>query len=52
MMITPLVRARVLARAHQQDLMEEASRARRIAAAWAYKRGARRWTWHSEHSGT
>ena len=48
MMVTPLVRAQILARAHRDDLIEEASRARRLAAAWAYKRSARRWTWHSE----
>jgi hypothetical protein len=45
MMITPYVRGVAAARAY--DLREEAARARRIAAAWAYKRSARRWTWHT-----
>jgi len=45
MMITPYVRGVALSRAH--DMRDEASRGRRIAAAWAAKRSARRWTWYT-----
>jgi hypothetical protein len=41
MMITPYLRGVATARA--DELRDEAARARRIAAAWAYKRSNRRW---------
>jgi hypothetical protein len=41
MMITPYLRGVVAA--HTDSMRDEAARARRIAAAWAYKRSARRW---------
>jgi hypothetical protein len=41
MMITPYVRG--LAAARADDMRDEAARARRIAAAWAYRRSAKRW---------
>ena len=42
MLITPYLHG--LATRHTEDLLQEAARARRIAAAWAYKRSYRPWT--------
>jgi hypothetical protein len=46
MTISPFLRELAADRAN--ELRAEAARARRIAAAWAYKRSARRWTWYSQ----